>query len=154
MDILNQRTECYCAYCKNKRKVYKSKHLSFSALLGFMILSVMFSFVIWKKIDIRSLIILAVFLMIGELFSQIRWRQALICHNCGFDPIIYKQDPKAAALKIKEFLAERAEKPEFLLRPPVNMGQNSARTTMPNTMVESKANALVSKKGKNLSLQG
>lgn len=86
------------------------------ALIGF---GVVLTFAVFKALDPRGLAIVGTLLIIGELFTQTKWRTAMVCRNCGFDPVIYIRDPEKAGLKIKAFLERRSELPEFLLRPPV-----------------------------------
>lgn len=120
--IQNQnRKSCYCAFCKNTRKVYSSKHMSLAGIIGMVLLSYVMTYSIWHQPDPRGLIILASLLMIGEGATQLRWRQALICKHCGFDPVIYMKNPELAGAKIKEFMKLRSERPEFLLKPVLNL---------------------------------
>lgn len=152
MVFKSQRRECFCAYCKNQRKVYRSKHLSVLAVTGFIGLSLIFSALIWSTVDPRSLIILTVFLLIGELFYQLRWRQSMICTYCGFDPVVYVKDPTLAADKIREFLKERSEKPENLLRPILNIPRATTGQTLNST--KNSQVGVSERKGQTLSLQG
>ena len=69
--------------------------------------------------DPRGLVIVASMLLIGEIFTQVKWRSAMVCQNCGFDPVLYIRDHEAAGLKIKAFLEKRATSPGHLLRPPI-----------------------------------
>lgn len=124
--VISRRTSCYCAFCKNTRKVYSGKHLSLMGIVGVVLLSYVMTYIIWQQPDIRGLIILGTFLMIGESTTQLRRRQSLVCKNCGFDPAIYVKSPELAAAKIKEFIRTRSEKPEFLLRPALNLPKRKA----------------------------
>ncbi|MFN3455338.1 MAG: hypothetical protein ACK41T_10300 [Pseudobdellovibrio sp.] len=119
--MIQQRSSCYCAFCKNTRKVYTSKHLNFAGIISLVVLSYIVSYLIWGGPDVRGLGILAILLVVTEGFTQLRWRQSMICLNCGFDPIVYLRDPQAAAQKIKDFMKYRAERPEYLLKPAVHM---------------------------------
>jgi hypothetical protein len=87
------------------------------AVVGLVLLSSLLTYVIWQQWDLRGLVVLAVFLCVGEIFHQVRWRQSMICANCGFDPILYLRSPEKAGEKIKSFLEFRSERPEYLLRP-------------------------------------
>lgn len=138
----SKRQDCFCAYCKNKRKVYTSKHLDASAVAGFVLLSVIFSYLVWQGLDASSLMILGILMVVGEMFSRLRWRQAINCIHCGFDPILYKQSPELAANKIREFIAEKSQKPEYLLRPQVK------------PPIKEMPKEPTAKRGENLSLQG
>lgn len=132
--MLSQRKSCYCAFCKVVRKVYAHKHLSLVDILGLVFLGIIATYAVFKSLDPRGLFFVSFLLIIGEAFAQAKWRTSMICRNCGFDPVIYIQNPEQAGLKIKAFLDTRAESPEHLLRPPV---------PLPKKIV----------KGKNLSLK-
>ena len=118
---LATRKSCYCAFCKVPRKVYSSKNLSLVSVVSLVGFSLLLTYLIWQTLDPRGLFILALFLFTGEIFHQMRWRQSMICSNCGFDPVLYIRDPEKAGLKIKDFLDYRAERPEYLLKPAVQL---------------------------------
>lgn len=118
---IQTRKSCFCAFCKNTRKVYASKHMSMSGIVGMVLLSYVMAYAIWHQPDIRGLVILGTLLMIGETATQLRWRQALVCQHCGFDPVIYVKSPELAGAKIKDFMKTRSERPEFLLKPVLNL---------------------------------
>ena len=143
--IFQQRRECFCAFCKTPRKVYKSKYLSVISILGLIGLSLVLSEVLWKTLDPRGLVILGIMLLVGELFSQAKWRQSMVCQNCGFDLILFKKSPEKAGVKIKEFLELRSERPEFLLK---RSPQIPKQTVTQQSIQESK------QKGTKLSLHG
>lgn len=60
-------------------------------------------------------------LLLGELLLHFRWRLALICRQCGFDPLVYKKNPELAAVKVKTFLEKRKTDPRFLLAPAIQL---------------------------------
>lgn len=55
----------------------------------------------------------------GEIVVHFRWRLALTCPHCGFDPVTYKKNPQLAALRVKEHLEFRKNSPRALLSRPV-----------------------------------
>lgn len=111
--------------------------------MGLVGLSVLLTYTIWHAFDIRGLAISGLLLIVGELFSQIKWRQSMICTNCGFDVVLYKRNPDQAALKVKDFIALRSQRPEFLLKPALRLPKQKPQVDSNNPH-----------KGKNLSLQG
>ncbi len=115
--LFKQRRKCFCAFCKAPRHVYKSKYLGIISIAGLAGLSLLFTIAIWNTLDIRGLFLFLPLLLAAELFSQAKWRQSMICMNCGFDVIMYNKDPEKCGEKIRDYLALRAERPEFLLRP-------------------------------------
>jgi len=119
--MFQQRSECFCAFCKNTRKVYISKHLNVAGVVGLVVLSYVLTSIIWQEADIRGLAILGFLLVISEAFTRLRWRQSMICGHCGFDPVTYVRSPDKAAAKIQSFLQKRSERPEFLLKPALKL---------------------------------
>lgn len=99
--------------------MYANKHLRLIDVLALVGFGIVLTFTVFKSFDPRGLAIVGTLLIIGELFSQTKWRTAMICRNCGFDPVVYVRDPEQAGLKIKAFLERRSESPEHLLKPPV-----------------------------------
>lgn len=88
-------------------------------ILGLVFLGVLVTYATFHSLDVRGLLFIGLFLLIGEMFSQLRWRSSMICRNCGFDPVLYVKDPNQAGLKVKAFLEFRKDSVEHLLRPPV-----------------------------------
>lgn len=88
-------------------------------ILGLVFFGVLVTYTIFHDLDVRGLLFIGLFLLIGEMFCQLRWRASMICRNCGFDPVLYVKSPKAAGHKVKEFLEMRKDSIDHLLRPPV-----------------------------------
>jgi hypothetical protein len=125
--MVSKRKSCYCAFCKIERKVYTNKHLDLLAVLSLVGFGIILTFAVFKELDPRGLAIVGTLLIMGELFSQTKWRTAMICRNCGFDPVVYVRNPEQAGLKIKAFLEKRSESPEHLLMPPVVLPKKSVK---------------------------
>lgn len=137
--LFHQRQKCFCAFCKTPRNIYTSKYLSIFAIIGLSALSLISSLVLWQNLDARGLFIFAPLLLVGELFAQAKWRKSMICSNCGFDVIMYKQNPEKCGDRIREHLSTRSERPEFLLRSMPQIPKSAYKST--------------DKKGDKLSLQ-
>ena len=102
-------------------------------ILGLVFLGVLVTYAFFHELNPRGLLFIGLFLLIGEMFSQLRWRSSMICRNCGFDPVLYVKDSKTAGIKVKAFLEKRKDSVDHLLRAPI---------VLPKTK----------KKGENLSL--
>lgn len=109
------REECFCAFCKNERKVFRKKRMSFQGFAASIVLSALLSLVFWQKLDPRALSFLVVGIVITELAVHMRWRLGMICPYCGFDPLLYKRSPKQACQKVMNFMEERKKDPMFYL---------------------------------------
>lgn len=90
-------------------------------------LGLILTYGLYQSLDIRGLLFVGMFLLLGEVFSQLKWRSSMICRNCGFDPVVYVRSPEQAGLKIKAFLERRSESPEHLLRSPVVLPQKRTK---------------------------
>ena len=75
----------------------------------------------WENWNLQAIPIFLISLFLGELSSHFRWRLALICRQCGFDPLIYQKSPSIAAQRVKEFLVRRKTEPQFLMAPAINL---------------------------------
>jgi hypothetical protein len=133
--LFQRRLDCFCAFCKTPRRVYKTKFLGILSIFALAGFSVLLTYVIWDSLDLRGVILFTLFLFVGELFSQVKWRQSMICVNCGFDLILYKKSPERAGEKIKDFMFMRSDRPEFLLKPALQI-----TPTRKTTSVDSKGN--------------
>jgi hypothetical protein len=137
--LFKPKHNCYCAFCKTPRNIYRKKNIGVMNVLASAMAAVVIMFAIWQEYDPRALIAFVVCLAISEIFVQIRWRLSVVCRACGFDPIMYVKDPQAAAEKVKVQLDRRKEDPKYLLAKPLNLP----------TIAPAKANALQTKgKGK------
>ena len=123
------KQDTYCMFCKTKKWVYTKKHVSFInwVLSGFC--SIIISFLLFQDLVLKSIIFWGLCVAIAEIFIHLRWRLSMICHECGFDPILYLKDQKQAALKVKIRLEQRAQDPSTYLKPPLKI---PVRLIMPN----------------------
>lgn len=119
--MLAQRQKCFCAFCKTPKKVYKRKSLNLVEVVSLTMFALLMTSVLWEHLDPRGLLILISMLTIAEFFVRLRWRHSTICNNCGFDPVIYVKNPELAAQKVKYFLDDRKDNPDFLLKPTINL---------------------------------
>lgn len=101
----------FCAFCRSPKVYFKRKRLGilnvFGAFVGAMALNYLFR----HQIDPIVFVIFVSNLFVIELAIKIRWRMSLICHECGFDPVIYKRNPELACQMVKEKMDERKADP-------------------------------------------
>lgn len=109
------RDQRYCAFCRTLRHVYAKRHIDLTNVLAALAFSVSVTFVVWGEVHPSSLMVFGIFLAISEMFIQLRWRSAIVCKMCGFDPILYKKSPARASLRVKQFFKDQVENPEFWL---------------------------------------
>jgi len=121
MLFLKSKTNCYCAFCRTPRRMYKKRNIGFMNIVYSAATSLIVMYCFWQAFDPRFLVIFAVFLGVTETFIQIRWRLSVFCKQCGFDPVLYVKDPEKAAEKVTAHLAKRREDPRYLLTRPLNL---------------------------------
>ena len=107
--------QCYCAFCKEPRRIYSKRHLSsLNIFLGFLT-SLLLMFILWQSPDPRVLFIFVLSLITAEIFIQFRWRLTMACPRCGFNPLLYIKNPELAAKKVNEFFERKKQDPAFYL---------------------------------------
>lgn len=119
--LFKERHNCFCAFCKSPRRIYRKRSISFMNIIGSALASVVVMFLLWQQYDPRVMIAFVVCLAISEVFVKIRWRLSVVCRACGFDPVLYLKDPGAAAAKVKDQLDIRKQDPKYLLAKPLNL---------------------------------
>lgn len=121
MDVKNKKTNCYCAFCRTPRKVYYKKSVSVANVIYSAIAAIPFMYLLWQGFDPRVVVVFVVCIGLTEVFMKLRWRLALQCQQCGFDPVLYRRDPESASQKVKAHLEKRAQDPKYLLARPLNL---------------------------------
>lgn len=118
---LSPYKKCFCAFCRVPRRVYKKRRLSFANVLATGLVSGTSMYAIWHGWNPRVFLIFLPLLLLSELFIQMRWRFAIVCKNCGFDPVLYVKSPEKAAARVKEFLEQTKADPNYLRTRPLNL---------------------------------
>lgn len=119
--LFRNRQNCYCAFCKSPRRIYRKKNISLVNVLASGLASVVIMFALWQEYDPRVMIVVVICLAVAEIFVKIRWRLSVVCRQCGFDPILYVKEPELAAKKVKEQLDVRKADANYLLAKPLNL---------------------------------
>lgn len=101
----------YCAFCRSPKVYFKRKRLGLLNTAGACVGALALNYVFSRQIEPIAFVIFVVNLFAIELALQIRWRMSLICHECGFDPVIYKRSPEAACQMVKEKIEQRKTNP-------------------------------------------
>lgn len=108
--------KCFCAFCKHERRLYTKKNMSLSNFLLSLLASVLICAVIWQGFDPKFFVIFVFSLVCTEVFIKMRWRLSLPCPYCGFNPLLYLQNPDKAAEQVKFFLDSKKQDLDFWLR--------------------------------------
>lgn len=126
LPIFRSRQNCYCAFCKSPRRIYRKKNISLVNLVASGLVAAVLMFALWQQYDPRVVIVFVICVAIAEVFVKIRWRLSVVCRQCGFDPVLYLKKPELAAQKVKEQLDARKQDPKYLLVKPLNLPAISA----------------------------
>ena len=117
-----KKEKVYCAFCSHPHWVYGPNHVTlkhvFYSILLVLVCMLTFSGdeLVWKWI-----LFAPIFLLFAELFLHLRWRISIVCHECGFDPVLYKVNPQKAAEKVRIQLERRRQDPRTYLKPPLKI---------------------------------
>lgn len=130
------REKRYCPFCGQSRSYYLKKHLNLMDVLSCLMASLFLMLTIWQDFDPRFLALFVVFLAFSETFVMIRWRLKLNCDICGFDPILYKKDPKKMAEWVKAYMEAQKNNPSSLLKPKPNLKPIKKKATEPRPKLE------------------
>ncbi len=109
---------CYCAFCRSERTLYRKRHVGPIDLFLALAASTLLSFIFWQDLDPRLVVFFVLAVGLAELFIVLRWRLSVVCSRCGFDPILYRRDQKAAAARVKAHYKTRLEDPMWVMSPP------------------------------------
>ena len=105
----------FCAFCRAPRRMYLKKHIDLTNVLASGAMAGLLSVVVYGQLDPRALLLFSLLVVLGEAFVYLRWRAVLVCKLCGFDPLLYKKSPQAAAQRVRRFFEQQSQKPHFLL---------------------------------------
>lgn len=131
MSILKgQRESCYCAFCKTPRKIYRNRRIGLRHILVSLIASIALMWGIWETVNPAAMAFFIMFLLFSEVFVYLRWRVALVCRQCGFDPSVYLKNPELASKRVEAFLLKRKSDPRFLLAPVLDLAKRPVKVSI------------------------
>lgn len=113
----SRKVNNFCAFCRSPHWHYRHRSLGLFHITMSLLASVVISLYAFGEIDPRLGLFFIVGLFLSEIFTQLRWRMALACRQCGFDPIIYKRNPSEAVKIVKSHLEKRQQSASLALRP-------------------------------------
>lgn len=122
---MDEKHNCFCAFCKTPRRVPKTKHVGLVHIVlaaGLSFFSIYFTN---GSVEGKMLLFFVCLLGLIEVTVQMRWRLAITCQKCGFDPVLYVRSREKAAEKVKMHMQAVEEGPLGLLR----MGKTPEKET-------------------------
>lgn len=112
--MFNKKEQFFCAFCRSRRKISLKKNVTFVEGTYCVLAAILLSLLFWQNFDVRILFIFGILLAITEVILQMRWRLAISCPYCGFDPVLYKKNKVLTAQRIKNHLERRKKDPHAL----------------------------------------
>lgn len=122
---------CFCAFCRNPHRIYKKKGIGILHVFLSLMVAVFFMWSFWGQWNAQAIPLFLICLFLGEVLMHFRWRLALICRQCGFDPLIYQKSHRRAAEKVRLHLERRKSDPRFLLAPPLQLPKQRKEASYP-----------------------
>ncbi len=108
--------KCFCAFCKNQRRVYRKKHIDWTNVLMSFVSSTLLMVALWQGFQPEIILFFVVLVVASEILIQVRWRMSLPCPHCGFDPLLYTRKPEEAARRVVNFIENQRETPQYWLK--------------------------------------
>jgi hypothetical protein len=120
---------CFCAFCRNPRRVYRKESVSLVNVLQALGIALASSYIFWGTLNAKALLIFAITLMSFEIAIVIRSRVDSTCPHCGFDPVLYSRNRDAACEKVKKYIALRQNDPDVWLarKPPLRFAKRKKK---------------------------
>ena len=115
---LRHSTSGYCAFCRSPRNYFEKKHVGLLDAFLILVFSLFLMFVLWGGFDPKVMIVFVGISGLTEFAVQLKWRLAMVCRHCGFDPILYVNDPVKAAKKVENYLKDMDNSQTGFLRKP------------------------------------
>ena len=112
---MGRNSEHLCAFCSSRVRLPSYKSVGFKHVIGAVLSSGALSWMIWQTFDPRALIFFPLLLGMTELILVLRWRLAIVCKACGFDPALYLKSPEAACERVKNHYEQHKLNPNRLL---------------------------------------
>lgn len=116
-----KRHNSYCAFCRSPRRVPQRRGVGMVNVMGAMFVAGLLMWVMWQGFDPRVAVLFVMALAGAEIFLRFRWRLAIVCAQCGFDPAMYMKNPTLAAAKVKAQLEVRKQSPRALMAKPLEI---------------------------------
>jgi hypothetical protein len=120
-NFFQSRIKVLCAFCRSPRKIHRKRHAGKRDYLAAALGATIFMVLVFGGFDGRALLAFILFVVVAEIFVQLRWRVGIKCPQCGFDPVLYGKDASAAASVVKEHLEARKLDPRSLFARPLNL---------------------------------
>lgn len=109
--------KAFCSFCTLPLRIYGKQHVGVVELAVFSFVGIVFTYLVWGDFHFVGLMVFALLTISAELIHRMRWRASVKCKACGFDPVIYKNNPDQAAALVKTQLAARKSDPLYMLKP-------------------------------------
>ncbi|MCO5143993.1 MAG: hypothetical protein M9962_12960 [Oligoflexia bacterium] len=100
----------FCPLCHYHQSTNTIQKINIKHYLQIAVVTAAFALVCWPIFGMKGVFSYLFFLFLFEVFYRFRKRQALVCESCGFDPFLYKVNPKKARDSLRAYWQERIDK--------------------------------------------
>lgn len=114
---MTRSLDFFCAFCRAPRTISTKKHIGFFDIFLGLVAGGLLNFIFWRDVDGRMFVLQGIILIVWEVALALRWRFAIKCKVCGFDPALYVRSPATAAEVVKVRIEERKKDPKALFSP-------------------------------------
>ena len=97
----------YCPLCSAERRSFYWPKPQLKHYIQLTVFTIFWLVVLYPLFGVKGVFVSLPIWVLFEFFYRARARQSLICPHCGFDPYLYKFDPKLAKERVKEFFGGR-----------------------------------------------
>lgn len=144
--LFSTREKCYCAFCRSPKRIYSHRRLGVKHSLICIFASLLVMMALFQSFHAFVFFVIPISLIVCDVFLQMRWRMAVVCKRCGFDPVLYVKDAPQAAERVRTFLEKRRQDPTMILASPLHLPKIAKEKAEAIKQAESgKKGALISK---------
>lgn len=99
-----------CPLCRSEQHTNTVHKIQLYHHLQIGLATVFFVIVFWSIMGVKGAVSYFAFWAVFETVFRLRRRNSWICGDCGFDPFLYKRDPKLAREKVRVYWQDRIAK--------------------------------------------
>jgi hypothetical protein len=100
----------YCAGCHRERRLFAPPKVgTFRHFFQVFIATSFFTLLTWPLWEWKGVVAFIPIWIAFEAIFRMKMRSALVCNDCGFDPILYLVDSKKAAAAVEQHWRKRFE---------------------------------------------
>jgi hypothetical protein len=128
----------FCPLCSQHQSTNTIERVAWQHHLQLALLTLATTLVAWPFFGIDGLLFYLVWWAGFEVVYRLRKREALVCRNCGFDPFLYKRDPKVARKAVQAYWQDRIERDGLFEGLKLKNYKTKAKASVANSALQNK----------------